>query len=43
MWIIMRRKNNDFLGVKIVKEIKEKKIIIVDGEKWISLGVMKEI
>lgn len=42
-WIILSRNAPDFLGVPIVKAIHDKKILIVDGAPWLSLGVMAAI
>lgn len=43
LWIILSRNTPDFLGVPLVKAIHDKKLLIVDGAPWLSLGVMTAI
>ncbi|MBB3568722.1 hypothetical protein [Rhizobium sp. BK491] len=43
LWIILSHDTPDFLGVPVVKAIHDKKLLIVEGTPWLSLGVMTAI
>gem|GEM_PF-5279744 len=43
MWILLNRETPDFLGIPIVKAIHDKRMLIVDGAPWLSLGVLTAI